>query len=180
MNRLRWWVHQAVDMHGWQAAAGVVLLTACVAFYAGVVLPLGRRLDAGASEALSVGPKSGAQREISEAELRQALGRFYARFQGRQALQEHLTAIQSAARSAGISLKRADYHLVEDGATRLKQYRIVVPVTDTYPRIRQFVSAVLNDVPAASLDVINLQRRRVADTRVEAEIQMTLFFVDQG
>jgi hypothetical protein len=167
-------------MHGWQAAAGVILLTACVAFYAGAVLPLERQLDRNAHEIPGAGPQSGAQREISEAELRRALARFYARFQGRRALQEQLTAIQAAARTAGISLKRAEYRLVGDGTMPLKQYRVVIPVTDAYPRIRQFVSTVLADVPAASLDTLNLQRRRVADVTVEAEIQMTLFFMDQG
>lgn len=177
MNRVRWLIHRAVDEHGWPASLGVVLLVASAVFYAAVVFPLEQRIEADSlASALGQAQKREA---VTEDELRRALTRFHAYFQDRDALQGHLAAIHQAARSAGISLKRAEYRLVDQASTQLKQYRIVVPVVDTYPRIRQFLSAVLTDVPAAALDGISLQRRRIGDTMVEAEIQLTVYFLDR-
>ena len=180
MNRVHWWLRQTVDRHGWPAMLGAVLLFGCAIFYLAVVVPIERQLG-DSPAATSAMPTSGAKGgKPSERDLRKALTAFYGYFPDRQALQVHLAEIHLAAQRAGVSLRRADYRVVETDTGRLRQYRIVVPVTDTYPRIRQFVSALLSAVPMASLDGLSLQRRRVSDATVEAELQVTLFFVDQG
>lgn len=177
MTRLRWLLRQAVDQHGWPATIGVVLLAACAVFYAAVVFPLEQRVNSDSSTSAST--RTHEQRRVTEDELRRALAKFYVHFQDRRALQEHLTAIHTAARAAGISLKRAEYRMADEASAQLKQYRIVVPVVDTYPRIRHFVSSVLAAVPVAALDAISFQRRKIGDATVEAEIQLTVYFVDQ-
>jgi hypothetical protein len=176
MRRLRWIFQQAIDRHGLPAMVGVLVLAVCAVFYTAVVLPLEQRLSASNdTSSLSVGQ---ARREAigAEDELQRSLRRFYAYFRDRQGLQHYLAVIDSAARTAGISLRRAEYQLVDEPVGTLKQYRVTVPVVDSYPRIKRFVATVLNDVPVASLDSIRLQRGKIGDTTVEGEIQLTIFF----
>lgn len=176
MKRLRWLLQQAIDRQGWPAVTGLTLLVGCAVFYVTLVAPLER--DVHAAQARSSSTLTTTRREALDTEdaVQRALGKFYGYFQGREALQEHLVAIERAARTAGLSLRRAEYRVVDEPVAKLKQYRISIPVVDSYPRIRGFVSTVLHDVPVASLDSLILQRRKIGDTAVEADIRLTVFF----
>ena len=179
MKRLRWLLQQAIDRHGWPAVTGVLLLAGCAVFYAALIAPLERAVRA-AQESSSFS-LTATRREALDIEdsMQRALGKFYGYFQGREALQKHLVAIERAARAAGLSLRRAEYRVVDEPIAKLKQYRVSVPVADSYPRIRRFISTVLNEVPVASLDSLILQRRKIGDATVEAEIQLTVFFREE-
>jgi len=50
-----------------------------------------------------------------------------------------------------------------------------LPVQGSYAQIRGFVSAVLEQVPAAVLEEVSLKRDSVESARVEARIRLTLY-----
>ena len=55
-------------------------------------------------------------------------------------------------------------------------YRITLPLRGTYPQIRQFVGSTLKSMPVASLEGLRFERKKVGDTRLEAQIRLTVYF----
>ena len=43
-------------------------------------------------------------------------------------------------------------------------------------QIRQFVGATLKSMPVASLEGLRFERKKVGDTRLEAQIRLTVYF----
>ena len=74
---------------------------------------------------------------------------------------------------AGLEMRTADYRLAAtDG--RLARYEITLPLTGTYAQLRSFFAEALDQNPVLSLDQLNLRRKRVNDTVIEAEASLTL------
>lgn len=178
MKRLRWMAQRAADRLGWSGVAGTVLLMLCAAFYGVALAPLERQRHALQSTTVAEARSSAALKRAEEVPQAQ-LAAFRRYFAGEETLETHLAAIYEAAAAARVNLKRGEYRLLEEKTWGLRQYQIVLPVTDTYPRVRQFVSRVLAAAPVASLDAIYFQRKRIGDAVVEAEIRFTVFVAEK-
>lgn len=100
---------------------------------------------------------------------------FYRHFEGGASLPTHLKALHRLAQRHGIAMRQGEYRLVAGGDARLRQYQMTLPVHGAYPDLRRFVAAVLQEVPAAALDQVTFERRRVEDGAVEARVQFTVF-----
>ena len=57
------------------------------------------------------------------------------------------------------------------------RYEIVLPVSGSYPQIRDFLRRSLDEVPVLSLDQLSLKRESRNDSAVHAELRMTLHMV---
>lgn len=173
MNRLRWIGIKLVDQLGWSGVLGLFLLVGCGLFYLGEILPLQQRM-ALLSADMAV-PKEQSRSTFPDPQAELEVFRQY--FKG-QELEAQLSAIYDAGRASGLTVKRIEYRMLEEKRSQLKQYQIVMPVTSSYPRIRQFVSLALVKVPAMSLDHIGFLRKKVGDSNVEAELRFTLFLAE--
>lgn len=173
MNRLRWIGIQLVAQMGWSGVLGLLLLLGCGLFYIGEVLPLQQRMALLSSDMAVSKEQSRSTSPDPQAEVEA----FRRHFQG-QELEAQLNAIHDAGRAAGLTVNRIEYRMLEEKRSQLKQYQIVMPVTSSYPRIRQFVSLALVKVPAMSLDHIGFLRKKVGDSNVEAELRFTLFLAE--
>jgi hypothetical protein len=47
-------------------------------------------------------------------------------------------------------------------------------VRGTYPQLRDFLAGVLKDMPVASIDAVRFERKRAAETQLEAQVRVTL------
>ncbi|MNM99435.1 hypothetical protein D3C76_595820 [compost metagenome] len=74
-----------------------------------------------------------------------------------------------------ITLARGEYALGTDPKTRLARYQILLPVRGSYPQLRRFMHALVNELPAVVLEDVDLQRKRIADTELTGRIRMTLY-----
>ncbi|MNP74785.1 hypothetical protein D3C76_1717180 [compost metagenome] len=45
----------------------------------------------------------------------------------------------------------------------------------SYPQLRRFMHALVNELPAVVLEDVDLQRKRIADTELTGRIRMTLY-----
>ena len=77
------------------------------------------------------------------------------------------------ARGAGLDLSQGEYRL-ERRASGLWAYRVTLPVRGTYPQLRGFLAAVTKDMPIASIDAPRFERKKAADTQLEAQVRVTL------
>lgn len=150
---------------------GIGVLLGCAGFYLNALLPARAQAHAErlALEQLAAGP---AGRPLASADG--ALERFYALFPAPADLSGELARLHRLALASGLELSQAEYRL-EHREAGLWTYRANLPVRGNYVQLRQFLSTVLSDMPAASVDALRFERRKAADTRLEALVRVTLY-----
>lgn len=177
MNRWRWHAARIHDALGWHGVTGVTLLALCAAFFALVLAPLEARLALVRAAPQAAGPATmRAEPTLDAAQaLRARLDLFYAYLDSGKTLEDQLAEVHAAAVAAGLTLKRAEYRLLDANAGRMRRYEASFPVTGTYAQVRHFVNAVLGSVPIAALQSVTFQKKRIADPNVEAEIVLRFY-----
>ena len=100
---------------------------------------------------------------------------FYSFFPKSQSSPLWLGKIYDAARQTGIKLTSGEYEFQRTTGSRLGRYRISLPAHGSYEQVRNFIAAVLKEVPAASLDDISLRREAIESPDLEARLRLTLF-----
>lgn len=162
---------------GWPALIGASLLAAAAAFHLTVLVPERERLTELRAQALSLKERARAQRPLGEGAPEDQwaqLERFLRHFPSVDTAPEWLPKLHAAAEREGLQIASAEYRLGEEPSLKLARYQITLPVKGGYGQIRRFVAAALTDIPALSLDHIGLQRQRVGDTGLEAQIRFTM------
>ena len=176
MIRLRWLARQAVQRFGWQGIAGIGLTIAACTFGATVLLPMDARVaELKAQMSLTHEVRDAASNVLPASDPAAEIDAFYRAFPADDALTDSLAKLHGIGDEHGLALQQADYRAADERSALLGQYRISVPVTATYPQLKQFLAAVLAGMPNLSLDQISLQRRAVADARVDVQLQFTLY-----
>ncbi|MBM7059195.1 pilus assembly protein PilO [Pseudomonas sp. UL073] len=74
-----------------------------------------------------------------------------------------------------IALARGEYALGVDPKTHLARYRILLPVSGSYPQLRRFMHGMLEELPALVLEDVDFQRKQVSDVQLQGRIRMTLY-----
>lgn len=84
------------------------------------------------------------------------------------------------ARDAGVTMERADYAVQADTSLPISRMNVSVPVQGSYAAVRRFLAGVLNDVPNAALESLQLERSdtRADELRATARL-MLLYRTDQ-
>ena len=161
--------------------AGVValgILVACAAFYTEALRPAEE--DAAARRAaLERQRLRTPYRPVSVDSRAEDLRRFHALFPPSNELNAHVERLHRLARRSGLDLAQGDYRL-ERRTTGLWAYRVTLPVRGSYGQLREFLSAVLKDMPIASIDALRFERKRAADTQLEAQVRLTLYAQPPG
>lgn len=156
-------------------AAGVLglgVLLGCAGFYVNALAPAEAqaRSQRAALEQLAMrAPRPATATDAREAELR----RFYGLFPSAAQLTDEVERLHALARRSGLDLAQAEYRL-ERPPAGLWAYRVSLPVSGSYVQLREFLGAVLNDMPIASVDALRFERRKTGDTRLEAQVRVTL------
>lgn len=157
---------------GMPGVLGIGVLLGCAAFNHAWLRPaeheLDARLAAGAKVVRAPGP-------VSAEEDAAQLGRFHALFPPIVALPEEVEKLHRLARLAGLTLLKAEYRL-ESRDAELVPYRVVVPLRAHYGQVRRFIDLLLKELPTASIDGLRFRRSKSAESQVEAELQLTLYF----
>jgi hypothetical protein len=150
-------------------AVGVLL--ACASFYLQAVAPLedqvrGQRLALERLRARTpYQPVSNGRDED--------LQRFYGLFPSAAQLGEQVERLHGLARKSGLELSQGEYRL-ERRVDGLWAYRVTLPVRGSYRQFRDFLGAVLADMPIASIDALRFERKKALDTQLEAQVRITL------
>lgn len=163
-----------LDTLGTAGVLGLGVLLFCVPFYLTAVAPAEREREAqrGAAERLK---SRSPYQTVSTANGSAELWRFQSLFPPLERLTDELENVYALARSARLDLQQGEYRLEARGPG-LATYRVTVPVRGTYPQIREFVGAVLEAMPIASLDALRFERKKVAEAQLEAQVRLTIHF----
>jgi len=181
MIRLCWFAAEAVRAFGWRGLVGVALVVASAVFYVANWIPLNERVAALKAETPTAYER---QRELKRMAAAQdpaaQLAKFYQHFMTDEPLTDWLGRLYGIGDAYKLTLSQAEYRASDERGLKLSQYQIVVPVTATYPQLKLFLAAVLNEIPVISLDSVTLQRRRIGDATIDAQLQFTLYLPERS
>ena len=161
--------------------AGIValgILLASGAFYINALQPV--EVEAAAQRtALERQRSRTPYRPVSIDNRADDLRRFQALFPQANDLTAHVERLHMLARRSGLDLAQGEYRL-EKRTTGLWAYRVTLPVRGSYGQLRGFLSSVLKDMPIASIDGLRFERKRAADTQIEAQVRLTVYAQPPG
>lgn len=174
--QLRWHLALWRRHLGWPGLAGAALLAVALLFYAAVVIP--DHLKASDLQqqvtTMTAAAKAGSVPTSLSPEAR--LATFYQTFPERSTATSWLEKIYAAGTQAALVLDKAEYRLTPERDARLVRYEVNLPVHGSYVQIRQFIRAVLAEIPFAALNDIQIRRGAISDATVEARIRFNLYF----
>lgn len=178
MNRLIWNIKRFRQHLGWQGMAGIGLGLLSIGLSYFMIQPALLEIGNLRQELtfLQKAPRSSARPLHIETERPEAqLAAFYHFFPARESAPVWLEKIHQSASAHQLVLDQGDYRVSQDKDRKITRYQITLPVSGSYVQIRNFLAAVLADIPAASLDAVRFQRQKAADSQVTAEIKLTVF-----
>jgi len=168
---LRRRARRAAERLGAPGLIGAAIFAACLGYYSGSVQPLAAHVDAlEAARAGGLRPRERIVADDGSAALRQ----YAASFPDEREAANVLARLYALGARAGVRLAQGEYRFVQPDALGMVQYKIVLPVSGQYPRIRQFIGAVLVEVPWISVTQVTLQRERVGQGNIDARLELTL------
>jgi Tfp pilus assembly protein PilO len=152
--------------------ASLVLLAAVGAFHFAVLQPLEAKNDALKSRVVRSSPRA----DKGEGTTADKVGAVYEFLQKREESSDWLAKLYGIGTATGVQLKSANYRTQSTGG-RIVRYEIVLPVTGSYPQIRDFLKRSLAEIPVLSIDQLTLKRESRNDGAVHAELRLTLHMV---
>jgi type II secretion system (T2SS) protein M len=151
---------------------GLGVLLACAGFWFSALNPVQKEIAAQRSALERARARTPLQ-PVTGGGRAEELRRFYYLFPPSTDLAGELERLHRLARSSGLELAQGEYRL-ERRPAGLWAYRITLPVRGNYPQLRQFLRGLLKDMPIASLDSVRFERKKAAETQLEAQLRVTL------
>ena len=159
-------LRRAADRLGRPGLVGAAILATSIGYYAGAIQPLARQIDT------LQAARSNAQRPAVRApgsDPGEQLRQFVATFPEERELAHLLTRLYAVGEREGVRLAQGDYRFIEADALGMVQYKVMLPVSGTYPRIRHFVGTVLADALWPTLSRCRLRASaRAGSTRASS------------
>jgi len=178
LNRLRWRGREllrSIGLAGWVAVA---LLLLCVIGSWTLVEPMqaeARRFDED-SAALERRWAANSHEVVSApATAQQQLDAFRQRFPDEKGMAPALRQLQGAARRQRVPIEQAEFKFASEPTEPLARYSIILPIKAGYRELRRFSRDALRDLPALSLEEVNLRRSDSKSPMLEAQLRFVLF-----
>lgn len=171
-------LHALLARLGASGVLGIGLLIACAGFYVSALTPAEEELRAQRMALERLRARSPYQ-PVAASGRAEELRRFYNLFPPAAGLTDQLERLHRMARRAGLELAQGEYRLDRRGAG-LWAYRVTLPVRGSYSQMRDFVDAVLKEMPIASIEALRFERKKAADIELEAQLRLTLHLRPTG
>lgn len=167
-------LHELLERLGTSGVLGLGVLLFCLPFYLTAVEPADQALEAQRATAERLKTRSPNQ-IIATGSDAYELQRFQALFPSAERLTDELESLYTLAQNAGLELQQGEYRLEGQGQG-LMTYRVTLPLRGSYTNIRQFVAAVLDGMPIASVDALRFERKKAGDALLDAQVRLTIHF----
>ena len=175
--KFRWYAQSGMRWLGWSGMVGLGGLALCLMFYVFTLQP--EKVKLGEMQAqITLLNKQFSQKKVAQVQVKgpeDQLSDFYRFFPSTQIAPDLLGKLFDAAASTGIALQQGQYRMIAAKGDKLGRYQITLPAKGTYPQLRKFIAQLLTDLPTIALDSIHLQRQKVGDPQLDAQIKLTLF-----
>ena len=157
---------------------GIGVLLACAGFWFSELKPARDELIAQRAALEKLRART-AYKPVASTSREEDLRRFYNLFPPAEELAAEIERLHRLGRAAGLDLAQGEYRL-ERRPTGLWAYRVSLPVRGTYSQLREFLSALLKDMPVASLDALRFERKKAMDSQLEAQVRVTVHLRPSG
>lgn len=163
---------------GWAGMLGLAILLGSPIFYATTVLPMQEQVATLKAEQVQLRREitKNLHRETQPAPTREMqLKAFYEQLPSLNRSDEWMAKIYAAAERQHIVLASGAYKLTGAETGNIQRYQITLPIRGSHVQIRRFLTDILTEVPALSLDDVSFKRETIDLTAVNAVIKLTLF-----
>ncbi|MGE5320342.1 MAG: GspMb/PilO family protein [Hyphomicrobiaceae bacterium] len=163
---------------GRPGAIGAALIGLCLALYFALLQPAQQRLESARLRTGALNARIAlAGRNLHDAAqpVDEQLAAFYRIFPSEHESTDWAGKIAAIAGQAGLELQQADYKVSRDRIGRLTRFRMSLPLSGDYPRIRGFISDLHREMPTVSLEQVQFARRKVGDLKVDAKLTLVIF-----
>jgi Pilus assembly protein, PilO len=157
------------EIVGLSGLVALVLLLAAAAFSSFILA----RLEAHNRALLSALSRKPAAPALAGAEKVDAV---YEYLRKEEQTTDWLAKLHAIGAATGVQFKSGSYRTLKTDA-RIVRYEIVLPVTGSYPQIRDFLKRALQEIPIVSLDQITMKRGTNPENHIQTEMRLTLHMV---
>lgn len=166
-------LNRRLNMLGLPGTLGIGLLLFCGVFFLSTIAPMQGQLGRLHLRSGRLGTSAGgpAERALPSAQLAE----FYGAFPTGKDIPAALEKIYALAQAQGLQLPKAEYRLIGEADAKLERYQISLPFKASYPQVRQFTAAMLNELQTVSLDELKFERSGSDPNQLEVQIKLTLF-----
>jgi len=177
MKRWKWQLGQIAQTLGVTGLAGILMLLTAGFLYLGSILPAQQEITRIKHELSSLHSHPQTERHYAPEET---LALFYDFFPARPRLNEQLRTIHQLAADKGLAIERVDYRLSHIAGTPLWRYQMSFPLNTDYVTLRHYLADVLQALPNAALEDVDLQRADADAELLEEKIGLVLFLRESG
>ena len=187
MNLQKFYIEKMWLQLCWQGARlgisgkiGLSLFVVAIVFFISAVLPQDREVELlkqrvetiKSRSPFQVNDKPGTGGKIGGD---QALKIFYDFFPRIDSSPLWIGELVRVAKMHKVEINSSDFHMNFEEGSRLARYEMVIPVHGSYPQIRAFIADALKSIPAMAITGINIKRKGVKSSRLEAGIKVSLY-----
>lgn len=169
---MKWRLQLLLRRLGAPGILAIGVLIACAGFWGSALAPAQHELAAQRLALERLHARTPYQ-PVASSGRAEELRRFYDLFPAAASLTDELERVHTLARRSGLELAQGEYRL-ERPAYGLWAYRVTLPVRGSYAQVRGFMAALLRDMPTASLEGLRFERRKAAETELDAQLRITL------
>ena len=178
VGHMGWTLTLWVQRLGVSGAVGLGLCAFAVMFYLSAV----RTLEAEQTQILEELEASlvrvqrpGASPAKAPRTPKEQLSDFYAIFPPAKEVPETLRKINQLAEKQRLVLQAGHYHVTDDHSGRLIRYEASLPLVGPYLNVRQFLRAVLAEIPSAALAKVDVEKNMMGGDQAKTTVSFILF-----
>ena len=172
-NRLRWWWQQRM---GWPAVVAIMLVAGCIVLAVWVKPALDAKRGELVREQVarldSLARQKAALTVAKKPDWRDQIHNSIPPLPKRG---ETVAQLLDLASAAGMAMERVEY-AVEDQEPNLSRLRVTLPFGGSYAQTRAVIGRVLNGLPNAALDSLDIERPGADTKALEGTMRLSLYF----
>jgi Type II secretion system (T2SS), protein M subtype b len=84
--------------------------------------------------------------------------------------------LYSLAARHSLTFPQSSFQTSDDPLIGISRVQMTIPVRATYPELRQFIEALLRELPYATVDQLVFKRHNIGENQVEAELHVSCWF----
>jgi hypothetical protein len=173
MAKFKWQAYRIYESMGLGGKLAIIMLLGALLFYVGYMAPMQDALLR--VQQNQIHAQTQPRQDTNQTAL-QDLQTYVAAFPKQTERANQINAMMALAKQSSLMLDEVTYKSKQVEGSLLTQTIIEFSMLDTYPKIYQYVDALLVEMPFVALDSLTLSRADVSDDIVEARVRFIFYF----
>jgi Tfp pilus assembly protein PilO len=177
LQKGNWYLRQGAHRLGVVGMIGLGILAFCAMLQFATIQPM-QRQQADLQVLATLKPPVAAEAKPEDAltHLRKQLASFYKFFPERGDMAGQVENLFDTAKKYNLVLENGSYEVTRGDAHKLARCEVQLPVKGSYVQTREFIANVLQSMPNVALSAVSIQRQKIGDSTIDAQIKLTLYY----